>query len=180
MLSKGLPGQVFYMPAMEFNPTTFTSAIEGLKPKTFNKSKQIKMFEEFLEDPLVAKTYCIVSAPNDSQAKFLAAFMMQTALKAKNKFDSSPIWHNLIGGFHNPLIEDKVKTNFLILNNVGTTSTAPKLEKLRDCLETFDSIPKVVIATGCDPFEFFTRHLYLPVSSVFYLTKSIVNKTIIS
>jgi hypothetical protein len=180
LLSKGLPSSVVAVRNLEFRPTTFTSAIEGLKPRTFTLAKQLKMFDDFMDNPMLPKTYCIVSAPNDSQAKWLAAFMMQTALAAKGKHDPMPIWHNLLAGFANSLVDDKAKTSFLILNNVGTTSTAPKLEKLRDCLETFDNIPKVVIATGCDPFEFFTKYMYLPVNSVFYMTKEIVKRTIIS
>ena len=180
LLSKGLPSSVAAIDRLDFKPTTFTSAIEGLKPKTFTLAKQLKMFDDFMDSPMAPKTYCIVSAPNDSQAKWLAAFMMQTALKTKGNHDPMPIWHNLLAGFSNPLIDDRIKTSCLVLNNVGTESTAPKLEKLRDCLETFDNIPKIVVATGCDPFMFFTKHLYLPVNSVFYLTKEIVKRTIIS
>ncbi len=175
LYSYGMPKTVSLSKPFTLSPTTFMSTIEGLKPKQFTKQKQMSAFEDFLENPFELKNYCIVSAPNDSNAKLLAAFMMQHAANMASKFTSRPIWHTVTGGFDNPIVSNKKPCSLMVLTNVGTDSTVTKKEKLRDILET-QECSKIVVATGCDPFEFFTRHLFLPVHGVFYLTNDSVKK----
>lgn len=166
----------------DFKPSSFTAQVEGLKPRLFKSKKQLVWFEEFMDDPFQSKSYCLVSAPNDSQAKLLAAFMMQHAVSRGSRQNALPLWHDLTGGFNNPMLNDKNYKNqnasMLVLNNVGTTSTQPKLEKLRDILEIYTEVPKVVIATGCCPYTFFTKYLYLPIHALAYMTSTAVKKSI--
>ena len=162
----------------EFLPTSFTSDIEGLKPKVFNRAKQLAMFDEFLAHPFRPINCCLVSAPDDGRAKLLAAFMMQHALAHHSSHVSLPLWVDLTGGFDNPLLVNKSKPSLLVLNNVGTMSTQPKMEKLRDILECYSDVPRIVVATGCDPYMFFLRHLYLPVHSLAYITNESVKKVV--
>lgn len=179
--NRGMNRSVLAQRPFEFRPISFTSTVEGLKPKLFQAKKQIDWFEEFLDDPFQPKSYCLVSAPNDGMAKMLAAFMMQHALARSDRMTALPLWHDLTGGFTNPLIERNDKAmgaSLLVLNNVGATSTQPKLEKLRDILETYTDIPKVVVATGCDPFAFFTKYLYLPIHALAYMTTGLVKKSV--
>jgi hypothetical protein len=177
---RGMNGSVLRQQPYEFKPVTFTSTVEGLKPKLFKAKKQQEWFDEFLEDPFIPRTYCLVSAPNDGQAKLLAAYMMQQAALRTNSRVALPLWHDLTGGFSNPLINERngkaQGASMLILNNVGATSTQPKIEKLRDILETYTDIPKIVVATGCDPYMFFTKHLYLPIHALVYLTTSAIKR----
>jgi hypothetical protein len=177
---RGMNGSVLRQQPFDFKPVTFTSTVEGLKPKLFKAKKQQEWFDEFLEDPFIPRTYCLVSAPNDGQAKLLAAFMMQHAALRTNSRVALPLWHDLTGGFNNTLISEKngraQGASMLILNNVGATSTQPKIEKLRDILETYTDIPKIVVATGCDPYMFFTRYLYLPIHALVYLTTAAIKR----
>lgn len=180
--NRGMNRSVLASKPFEFKPISFTSNIEGLVPKMFKAKKQLKWFQDFLDNPFEPRSYCLVSAPNDAQAKLLAAFMMQHAAVHGSRTQALPLWHDLTGGFNNPLLNEKnVKASncsLLVLNNVGAQSTQPKLEKLRDIIESYPGIPKVIVATGCDPFMFFTRHLYLPVHALAYLTNNTVKKNI--
>jgi hypothetical protein len=180
---RGMNGSVLKQRPFDFKPVSFTSNVDGLKPKMFSSKRQLEWFEQFLEDPFVPRTYCLVSAPNDGMAKLLAAFMMQHAAINANSRVALPLWHDLTGGFNNPLINERngkaQGASLLILNNVGSQSTQPKLEKLRDVLETYTDIPKVVVATGCDPYMFFTKYLYLPIHALSYMTTEAVKKVVL-
>lgn len=176
--NRGMNGSVMAQKPFLFKPTSFTSNIEGLKPKAFNQSRQIEWFDEFLEEPFRPMNYCLVSAPNDGLAKMLAAFMMQHALAHNSSKVALPLWVDLLGGFENRIVEQKVNASLLVLNNVGTNSTQPKLEKLRDIIETYSQVPKIVIAHGCDPYQFFCRHLGSPIHALAYLTTNSVKKAV--
>ncbi len=158
-----------------FSPQSFTSAVQGLKPKVIKREAQFQHLEEFLEEPFRPVTYCLVSAPNDGMAKLLAAFMMQHAVI--NHGSTLPVWHDLTQSFKNPLLEDNTRASLLVLNNVGSAATPTKLEKLRDILTHYADIPRIVIATGCDPFAFFTQHLYMPMNACAYMTTDQVKKS---
>lgn len=162
----------------DFKPVSFTSSIEGLKPKTFSQKKQLEFFDAFLADPFRPISYCLVSAPNDSMAKLLAAYMMQHAILKAGSKTSLPLWVDLLGGFENKIVQDRIGVSMLILNNVGANSTQPKLEKLRDIIEVYSDKPKIVIATGCDPYAFFTRFLFSPIHSLAYMTTNVVKRNV--
>lgn len=155
-------------------PSSFTASIEGLKPKSFSQQKQLDTVARFLEDPTGPHIIAISSAPNDGQSKLLAAFLMQAHLK-NNQF-SRPKWHDITGGFSNPLLEDPDRCTMLVINNVGVDSTNIKKEKFRDILETYSDIPIVVVVNGSDGFTFMTRDMRKPVSGVVYLTNQLVKR----
>lgn len=176
--NRGMNGSVLAQKPFHFKPVSFTSDIDGLKPKPFTVARQTEMFEAFLEDPFRPISYCLVSAPNDGMAKLLAAWMMQYAFEKTRSRTQLPLWIDLMGGFENKYVTHKVGASLLVLNNVGAMSTQPKIEKLRDILETYTDIPKIVVATGCDPYMFFTKFMYLPIHALAYLTTATVRKTI--
>jgi hypothetical protein len=102
---------------------------------------------------------CISSEPSDIKAKVLAKNILQVALDngVRGK------WHTIIGGYKDEL-RDKVKpVNLLVLSNVPYNATDVKLEKLRDILELYHGVPRIVVTTGCEPIEFF-NHLGLPLN----------------
>lgn len=176
--NRGLNGSVLRQSPYVLLPTSFTSDIEGLKPKVFSRQKQFEMFDKFLENPFEPVNCCLVSAPDDGKAKLLAAYMMQYALAQHDSRTALPLWVDLTGGFDNQLIVNKVKPSLLVLNNVGVSSTQSKMEKLRDILEVYSDVPRIVVATGCDPYQFFMQHLFLPLHSLMYLTNTSIKKMV--
>lgn len=159
-----------------FRPVSFTSDVPGLKPKHISRDRQLLMFQEFLANPFIPQTYCVVAAPNDGMSKLFAAYLMQQAIIKREPGVSMPLWHDLDQSFKNPLLEDSARASLLVLSNVGAESTPTKIEKLRDILTHYADIPRIVVATGCDPFFFFTRHLYMPMHSCAYMTTDQVKK----
>lgn len=154
-----------------FEPTSFTAKVEGLKPKPFVRNSQVDMMDAFLNDPTAPGTFGIMSAPTDGKAKLLAAWMMQNFWTATNK----PMkWYDVLGGFDCPLLSERANISLLVLNNVGPDSSPTKREKLRDLLETYADIPKIVVINGCDPYTFFTWHLHLPLHGLCYMTNASV------
>ncbi len=157
-----------------FRPTSFTSTVPGLKPKIVSREAQLEMLEDFLEEPFRPVTYCVVSAPNDGMAKLLAAYMMQHAVIRRQS--GMPVWHDLTQSFKNPLLEENTHANLVVLNNIGSTSTPTKIEKCRDILTHYANVPRIVIATGCDPFMFFTQYLFMPMNACAYMTTDQVKR----
>lgn len=176
--NRGMNGSALAQRPFDFRPVSFTSDIDGLKPKSFSSQKQLTMFEGFLANPFAARNYCLVSAPNDSMAKLLAAFMMQHAIKHAKTRATLPLWVDILGGFENKIVQNHIGASLLVLNNVGATSTQPKIEKLRDIIETYPDIPKIVVATGADPYAFFTKYLYMPLHGLAYLTNNTVKRVV--
>jgi hypothetical protein len=159
------------------NPPSFTSSIEGLKPKFISKDDQLNWFQDAIDDPFKAHCICISSEPNDRIAKAAAAYLMQNAYdKAENRL---PLWHDIMGNFENKLLRDDIsQPSMLILSNVLPNSTAVKFEKLRDILETYPDIPRIVVTSGMDPFMFFSRHLYYPLTGCIYLKTGLVKSEV--
>jgi hypothetical protein len=174
--NRGVNHAAFRQVPYKFQPTSYVAAIEGLKPKSFSRPKQIEMFQSMLDDPFRPVNYAVNSAPDDGKAKLLAAYIMQNALQHHSSFTALPLWVDLTSGFDNPLIKHKQNPSMLIINNVGMDSTPVKLEKLRDILEVYSDIPRITVVTGTDPYTFFMRKLYLPIHGLAYLTNTAVKR----
>lgn len=155
----------------DLQPTSFTATVEGLKPRPFPRAKQQQFIQSFMENSFAPGTICINSAPTDGKAKLLAAWMMQHHYRNGGTVSR---WYDVIGGFDCPLLEERANISLLVLNNVGPDSSPTKKEKLRDLLEMYADISKIVVVNGCDPFTFFTSHLRLPLKGLVYLTNASV------
>lgn len=129
-------------------------------------AKQIRSYEKIIENPLWGSyLYVISSYPSDLRAKQVALSIMQKATekfyqkKTNNKIlmkRSSPVWHNVLGGFKDRYLEADLahKPAFMVLSNVIEDSSQTKLEKLRDLLAMYESIPIVVVTSAQDPLSF--------------------------
>lgn len=156
----GLPGYLIRERGfiVEDYVQNYTSSIEGtsgLKPRSIKKQESLKNLNTVLSDPLGSPyTMCISSEPNDLRAKICAASIM---LKA-HRLGSKTRWHTLIGGYKDSL-RDKIdrRLDFLVLANVPVNATDQKLEKLRDLIEIYNHVPKVIVTTGGEPIKFFNR-----------------------
>lgn len=176
--NRGMNWSVNLQEPFRFKPTPFSSEVDGLKPRAFSQRKQLRLFNEFLAYPNRPVCYCLASAPNDGQAKLLAAWMMQYMMNHERENQLLPLWHDLTGGFENKLIKDPVPCSLLVVNNVGPDSTPVKIEKLRDLLEIYSRIPRVVVVNGCDPYMFFTRFLRMPIHGLTYMANKSVKKAL--
>jgi len=193
LTSHGVARQVMTFPSfsLENHVANFVSEVDGLKPKSVPKQKQLDAVKKVYENPFKAPyVFCISGNPNDMRAKMLAVMILSRAIHLfrsqkdldektvrKLKHKSSPVFHNVMGWSKNPLLESSNSPSLLVLSNVPKGMTQYKQEKLRDILEKYSDVPRIVVTTGHDPVTFFNGSLYMSVNYVCYLTDKIVKKS---
>lgn len=130
------------------------------------------------ENPYI---YIIASDPNDARAKYVAAHLMQTATRLQltgttrlqTMGRQTPLWHQTNGSYKDRLRDGADdQPSMLILSGITTDCTPVKLEKVRDLLEQFNYIPRVVAVTGSDPLTWANTRLRLAVNHVLYLANN--------
>lgn len=198
MTTRGMTKQVFSIHpfALDESLCSFTSEVQGLKPKHVSKKKQHEGVLKTLENPFYGPYLCCIAGkPNDMQAKLFAAHIMMNAVLAHGDKDASakqkkklkgrglPLWHTLVGGFDNPVISNKHNgdidhPSMLIISNITMESSASKIEKLRDILEVHSNIPRIVVVAGTDPLTFFNTKMHMSLTSCMFLTSNLVKKAV--
>jgi len=104
---------------------------------------------------------CVSELNNDMRAKLLVAYLIAKLLTQLP--NASPRWHTVLGGFRDPLRDAEAPRSdidLLVLSNVPVNSSNTKLEKVRDLLEMYSDIPRIVVTTGVDPYTLFATQLY--------------------
>jgi hypothetical protein len=154
--------------------TSITPMVPKWLPEDYNIPKtsvrrQIDACYRLLSNPLHGSPIIgIGSMVTDERAKFMAMSIMDSAIddqrSGKQKGKMLPIYHRVMGGFHDELLAEKTRRNIsmLIIANVGLDSTQIKIEKVRDLLEKYDNIPRIVVVNGCDPVTFFAEKMRMP------------------
>lgn len=183
--ARGADGHAF---SLLRKPFTLVDALESISPLVpewlpedfrmpgTSVKRQIDGASKLLSNPLHgAPIICIGSMPSDTRAKFFALSIMNAAveqmLAGSHKGRTMPIWHKVMGGYYDSIRDDKERPHYsmLILSNVGRDSTPQKIEKVRDLLEMYDSIPRIVVVNGCDPVTFFAEKIRLSLRYAFML-----------
>ncbi len=181
LISRGVPGQDLPTKRVNINVEEALVKIEADIPhvsvRNISAVKQYKVLETLLEHPL-RSSYAIgiSSFPSDMRAKYLAALIMSAAIDSFKSLNrrggrTLPLWHRVYGGYQDPL-RDKPLTErpcMLIISNVGPESTPVKLEKVRDLLEKFSDIPRIVVMGKDPPPNLFANRLHYPMRAGFYL-----------
>lgn len=134
--------------------------------------RQLKSLEKIVANPLLGNyTACICSFPTDHRAKALAAHIMHLGMELHDKKRKAgrtyPLWHRVFGGFNDPLRDKPLSggtPSCLIISNLTAESSQYKLEKVRDILEKFNNIPRILVVGGSDPSTFFANKLYYPLT----------------
>lgn len=154
--------------------SAFKPSINAVKTRTMGEQKQLEYFQRIMSNPLKGSgTFVFNSFPTDLRAKQLAAIVLNRAVdlyqdvaRTHRSGRTAPQWLKLTGYSSGDLIKSTKESNpsLLIITNVNDESTPHKVERLRDLLECFDNIPKIVVTAGQDPLTFFAKRLYYPVS----------------
>lgn len=144
-----------------------------------NVRRQIEACHKLLIDPLRGRPIiCIGSMATDDRAKFLAMSFMDEAInqmkQGSHRGKLLPIWHRVMGGYTDELRDAKERKNIsmLIISNVGPDSTPLKIEKVRDLLERYDHIPRIVVVNGTDPVTFFAEKIRMTLQHAFLLNSA--------
>jgi hypothetical protein len=144
--------------------------------KAISVAKQYRALKSIIERPLVKPyTLGINSFPSDQRAKYLAIYIMSVAIDHYNKHKRTskalPLWHRVYGGYSDPLRDKPISEMpcMLIISNINDTSSNMKLEKVRDLLEKFSDIPRIVISGGEPPCNTFAQKLRYPMKVGLFL-----------
>jgi hypothetical protein len=149
--------------------------IPGIIARPINTTKQFKLVESLLEHPLRSSTLGISSFPSDAKAKQLAILFMKLAVEQHYKRHKPgralPLWHRVYGGFSDPLRDKPIQEipSLLIITNISLQSSSVKMEKVRDLLEKFSEVPKIVVTGGEPACNIFATKLHAPLKACIYL-----------
>jgi hypothetical protein len=176
-----VPGTVWRTSPFKWNPITFGLESERLNEKTIGSEVQDKSLRMFLDEPSYPYIYGVSGNPDDGDAKYFAAYLVQQHMQFMG-LKANVVWHTLYGDFNNRIlreydeIDGKSPPSLIVLSNLTPNSTNVKLEKARDILERFADIPRIVVCAGEDPMSFFTTRLYSPIHALAYFSSTLVKK----
>lgn len=153
--------------------------LEHVNIKSISVQRQVRWISKLLNNPLSGSPVVVISSyTTDLKAKLLACQIMNSAIAIQTQTSTRklsgkdlPLWHRVFGGYKDSLRDDFTKKNpsMLILTNITTESTQIKLEKVRDLLEMYDNIPRIVVLGGVSPIEFFATKLHYPIKYSIYM-----------
>jgi len=170
-----IPGYVWREPSFVFSPEPFALTDERLQPKIFDESYQINSLARYEDDPTAPALYAVASEPNDAKAMYFAAYLVQLMLESVSD-NRNVKWERVFGDFKNETLYSGANLSMLVLSNLTPNSTAVKLEKTRDLLEMYSSIPRVVVISGEDPITFCSRKLYCKVNNIFFHSSKLIKR----
>lgn len=138
------------------------------KGRVFSKTKQLQHLAKMITNPFAMdpRITVISSFPNDYRAKMAALSIFNAAVEDSVETALKPRWVTLYGDrFDYEQLKQK-RPSLLVISNVTIDSTSYKIERLRDILEMFPKIPRIVVTGGgTDPVELFTKRVHLPVQA---------------
>jgi len=177
----GVPNIVFLRKEIDLDDSvTYIESTTGKnkKPTSLKRNEQIRMFKRMVKH-LIGKPslFCISSNPTDTEAKYAAAYLLSKAMEqyqekqrtGEMRTAAPPRWHILTGAYQDSYREHKRNVSFLVLTNVLHDSSDVKIEKLRDLIEIYSDIPKVLVTATQDPVTFCTEKLHVRLTGAMYL-----------
>jgi hypothetical protein len=176
LLSGVVHGSVWRQGDFYWEPSAFVIESQRLENKIVEADIQRESLEKFIADPTRAMIYIVAGNPDDSRAKYFAAFLAyHHKMKMQHRADIH--WEAVFGGFDNAILRKDIEPSMLIISNLAENSTAVKIEKTKDLLERWPNIPRVVVCSGEDPISFAATKLYVPCHGLAYfgskLSKSV-------
>lgn len=167
-----VPGSVWRQAPFKFDPKPFAVGNEYLKHRILQPSVQRGSLEGFLEDPSIPGLYAVGSEPTADRANLFAAFLMHHYLSVR--VNTIARWHPLWD--RTDIVRNDSPCSFLVISDIYSKMTQYRMEKLRDLVNKYDSIPRVLVITGCDPVTFCQSELHIANTHLFYTPSPEVNR----
>lgn len=174
LVSRGVPQADFIHGKERFdvldNIVKYEVELYGMPTKVLTVSKQIKGLATVCANPMRNYVMGISSFPSDALAKHLAIHIFNQAMIAwqhrHKPGRTMPVWHRVFGGLNDTLRDKPIDENpsLLVISNVNEASSAYKLEKVRDIIEKYSHVPRIVVMSGSDPITFFSKKMYAPIN----------------
>jgi len=183
MWAAGCPKDLYHIGPFKLEKSCKTFVVDPendkKKVRRFPAPQQLLEFKPLLAHPLKDKNYicCISSYPNDSRAKLTAANLVAAAIRYIEYCGSNgksvpppPIWHHVgVHPYYDRLLRTKVPCSLLVLGGVINIGSDGKFDKLRDLLELYHDIPRIVVTSSQNPVAFFNDNLKLALHFALYL-----------
>lgn len=172
-----IPGFVWKEPPFRFDPGGFIPSDASLHKRMYDGDLQRQALMCWQEGAFNEGVYCCASEPHDGKALYFAAHLVHSWLNDNptGKVVWTPMWSH---GFKNALVEEARHCDLLVITNMTPNSSAVKLEKVRDTLLYFSSIPRIVVVAGEDPVSFFARRLYFKLNGMYFHSSASVKRTV--
>jgi hypothetical protein len=166
-IASEVPGSVWRQGKFYWTPQAFVVESDRLDGRIIEAEPQENSLRSFIEKPARGINYVVTGNPDDSRAKYFAAYLV-TLHKERLGLRASVYWETVYGGFQNPLLDKSIAPTLLVLSNLTSESTAVKIEKTRDLIERFPNCTKVIVGAGEDPISFASTRLRIPVHGIAY------------
>jgi hypothetical protein len=154
------------------NLVKYEVELARMPTRAVGTAKQLKALESICTNPLRSSYVLGISSfPSDALAKALAIHIFNQSMISWQRRHRPgrvlPIWHRVFGGFNDNLRDKPIEEtpSLLVLSNINEASSSYKLEKVRDILEKYSHIPRIVVLSGADPLTFFANKLYCPINA---------------
>lgn len=161
---------------VKINPTIPAWLPDDYSMRSMSVKRQVEACSRMLTNPLHGSPIIgIGSMVSDDRAKFLAMCFMDAAIdqmrQGSHRGKKLPIWHRVVGGFTDSLRDQKEMSNIsmLVITNVGPDSTSAKIEKVRDLLDMYHGIPRIVVVNGADPITFFSEKIRMSMQFAIFM-----------
>lgn len=153
--------------------THFKPTVKDVVTRRHGTQKQIDVTHKLFKNPLKKNGVFVVNSfPTDTRAKMYAASLMAQASIAwsdltaqQRRGRSLPLWVRILGSGDFDQIKTIKDSNpcMLVISNINDESSQHKAERLRDILDVFDNIPRIVVTAGEDPISFMMRRVFYPI-----------------
>lgn len=182
-LQQIVPGHVWRCAPFPWDPQPFGVESDRLHDRVVEARTQNNSLLSFLKNPRKRLVYGVAGNPDDQKAKLFAAFLVNAHVQALG-LGANVLWHTVYDGYENKLLKEydpidgKPSPSLLVLSNITPNASSVRLGKVRDLLERFDNIPRIVITAGEDPLSFFTTRLFYQLNALAYFSESLIKKKI--
>ncbi len=165
----------FNRPYLKFKPEAFIVEHPKLEERFIEASVQWSSFEAFKKNPVKAQTFVVSSSPDDASARYFAAYLVQLHLRHMKFLARDPhvAWETVMSGFDNPGLTKEQAPTIMVITNLCNTSGPVKFEKVRDLIERWAKVPKIIVVSGEDPISFAAMRLKKPVHALAYFPSKI-------
>lgn len=167
LLNLGVPISAFSNTQFSLNECVckVSANVRMVNARKLSVDRQLCKFNSVYGSILDTNYIAVLSSfPSDTVSRHVALSMLSASyvqfLKHKRerdkrfKFLGPPTWHRIYNTYKSPMIDTKRNCCFLVISGVSSDSTQLKKDKLRDILEAYDHVPRVVVTSSIDPVSF--------------------------
>lgn len=150
----------------KFDPMGFVPESNRIEQKIVDASKQEQSLAYFESNPNAPMIYVVAGNPDDSKAKYFASYLVEIHVKSQGS-KADVIWETMTGSWESPAMK-RDQPSLLVLSNLTDISSKVKLEKARDLIEKWPTIPRIIVCAGEDPISFAVNRLRTAAHGIAY------------